>query len=205
VSANNKGSERQVIRVGGQTVTLAGPDAAAACSIGLVPEDRQREGILPDLSVELNIALASLSQFSRWGFIDRPKLRRAAAEQIHQLDIRTASPQVEIRTLSGGNQQKAILGRWFARGVRVLLLEEPTNGVDVGAKAEIQSLLQRFAGAGGSVVICSTDLPQLCTLSDQVFVFRNHELVAHLNRNEATTEVILEHAAGVESTTGRNT
>lgn len=179
--------------------TLAG---SVGRGVGFVPEDRPREGVVPNLSLEWNIALACLDRVSRWGFINRRKLRALAEESVKRLGIRAASPAVEMRTLSGGNQQKAILARWFARGARVLALEEPTHGVDVGAKAEIYRLLDQFAGDGGAILLYSTELPELCRLADQVLVLRDGQLVAHLGRQDVSEEVILAHAAGFGTAAG---
>ncbi len=177
---------------------LPGNSPRAAIRAGLVfcPEDRKKEGIVAIRSVAENINLsARRSHLVGAGlFLDLAWEKRNAAEQISRLGVRTASPSTLIGLLSGGNQQKAILARWLSERVRVIVLDEPTRGIDIGAKSEIYALIHDLAASGVSVVVVSSELPEILGISDRVFVMREGLIAAEFTREAATPEAVL-HAA----------
>jgi ABC-type sugar transport system ATPase subunit len=159
--------------IDGRVAALRSPRDAIRSGIGYVAEDRKEAGIVACLSVEENLCLASLPSVTPRGLLRRGLMRRRAEHFATELDLRAASLARPISTLSGGNQQKVQIGKWLASERQVLVIESPTHGVDVGAKAEIHRLLQEFAAAGGSVVVASTDIPDVLAIADRVAVFRN--------------------------------
>jgi len=174
------------IRRDGRVVAIDSPAAAIAAGIAYVPEDRRQHGVVLDMSVTSNASLASLPQVSRYGLIDRGAERRAAQEHVARLRIKTASIDSEVGTLSGGNQQKVALARWLSASPAVLILDEPTQGVDVGSKAEIHELMQQLAERGLAIVMISSELPEILGMSDRVAVMHAGAIRAILNRDEAT-------------------
>lgn len=167
----------------------ANPARCIADGIVLCPEDRKREGIVPDASVAENINLALRRKTAKGGFwIDTPREARNATQQIDSLHIRTPSASQPIRLLSGGNQQKAIFGRWLGGDIRVLLLDEPTRGIDVGAKREIYEIVYGLAERGVAVAFVSSDLPEVLGVCDRVVVLRDGKVSARFDRGDATPE-----------------
>ncbi len=169
---------------------------AIAARVALVTEDRKNLGLFAEMTVAENITIRHLDALSRSpiGLIDRRAEARAVAETIDRLSIKTAGGRAPITSLSGGNQQKCILGRWLLTGPRLLLLDEPTRGIDVGAKAEIYALIRRLASQGMAIIMTSSELPELLTVSDRIIVLCEGRLTAELPRAEATEEAIM-HAA----------
>jgi ABC-type sugar transport system ATPase subunit len=161
---------------------------------GFVPADRHAEGLLPQATVRRNIGVASLSAYARAGLFSRRRERAAAARQIGALDLRPPRPEGYVANLSGGNQQKAVLCRWLAAGADLLLLSEPTRGVDVGARAEIYELLGRLCESGAGVFAASSDLDEVVGLADRVYVMARGRMVAHFEGADVTHERILEAA-----------
>lgn len=159
------------VRVAGRDVRLHGPRSALDSGIGFVPDDRKRAALLPSRSVAENFAVAWTSQLTRAGIVDTREERRRVADGIERYGVVTASPQSKITTLSGGNQQKVVLGRVFARGLDVLVLSEPTRGVDVGAKSQIYQMMQDHAAEGAGIVLISSELPELLGIADRIVVF----------------------------------
>jgi L-arabinose transport system ATP-binding protein len=183
------------VRVHGSVVPGSSPRAAIRAGLVFCPEDRKKEGIIPDGSVAENINLSARRTRLRAGFFLQANWERHnAADQIARLGVRPASPTTPIRLLSGGNQQKAILARWLSEQVRVVVLDEPTRGIDIGAKSEIYALLHELAAAGASVVIVSSELPEVLGIADRVFVMREGAIAAEFTRAAATPEAVL-HAA----------
>ncbi|WP_017594495.1 sugar ABC transporter ATP-binding protein [Nocardiopsis potens] len=179
---------------------LPGNDVAAAvrAGLGLVPEDRAAQGLLPDASVADNLVLAALGSASRGGFVDRARLRAAAARTAARLDVRMAGPDQPVRTLSGGNQQKVVIGRWLLADTRVLILDEPTRGVDVGAKAEIHRIIAELAASGRAVLLVSSDLPEVLAVSDRVLVMARGRVAGELAAAEATRDAVLALAVAAD-------
>ena len=149
-----------------------------AAGIGLAPEERKSQALLLDDSVYRNITVSSLGRFARGGFLSGSAERAAARAQTESLDVRPADVTRIVRTLSGGNQQKVVLARWLLRDCRVLLLDEPTRGVDVGARSEIYALVRTLADRGVAVVMVSSEIPEVLGLADRVFVIAEGHVVA---------------------------
>jgi len=188
------------VRVGTVAGPFASPQAAIAAGVALLPEDRKKQGLLMDRSVRENAMLADLSHHARGplGWIDRAGERTAAAEALAAVQVKAVSPEVAVRTLSGGNQQKVLLARWLTRPRRVVLLDEPTRGVDVGAKHEIHALIRALADAGAAVVVASSELPEVLALAGRVGVLCEGEFAGILDNTarNVTQEAVLELAAG---------
>jgi ribose transport system ATP-binding protein len=158
------------VHVHGTQLRRGSVSAAVAAGVGLSPEERKSQGLVLDEPIAMNVTLSSMSRFAKGGFLDRRAERKVAREQIEALELRPADPDRPARTLSGGNQQKILLARWLVHGTRVLLLDEPTRGVDVGARAEIYALIRRLAAAGNAVVIVSSEIEEVIGLADTVLV-----------------------------------
>ena len=180
------------------TVTVAGAllapgsvAAAAARGVALVPEDRQRQGLVLPLSVGQNLVLAVQGSLTKAGFRSPTREKSVVGELMQTLGVKAAGPDAAASTLSGGNQQKLSLGKWLATRPRVLLLDEPTRGVDVGAKAEVYRLVRRLARGGMATLLISSDLPEILALSDRILVMREGRLAGEMPRVGATEEKIL--------------
>jgi rhamnose transport system ATP-binding protein len=174
------------IRRDGRAVTIDCPAAAVAAGLAYVPEDRRQHGVVLNMSVAANASLASLPRVSRYGLLDRGAERGAARDHVTRLRIKTASIDSDVGTLSGGNQQKVALARWLSTSPAVLILDEPTQGVDVGSKAEIHELMQQLAERGLAIVMISSELPEILGMSDRVAVMHAGAIRAILTRDEAT-------------------
>lgn len=168
------------------------PVAVARAGVGFVPEDRKSEGLFLPLAIDRNIGIGMMRLSSIWGRarIDRNRL----TELLDGMNVRATGPQQEVQALSGGNQQKVLIGRWLAAGVDILLVEEPTRGVDVGAKSEIYTLLRAFADDGGAVLMTSSELSEHIGLCDRILVVREGRLVAEMPGAVATEETIMSSA-----------
>jgi ABC-type sugar transport system ATPase subunit len=184
-----------VIAVAGERRRLRGPAEAIAAGIGFTPGERAL-GLVLNQSVRDNILLASLDQVRRNFLVDRAAGDRIVAELMDLLDIRPRRPELPARALSGGNQQKVLLAKWLARRVRVLLLEEPTQGIDVGAKAQIHALIRDFVARGGGALIASSDLAELARLCDAVLAVRQGAITARLDGAAGLDEATLRTAIG---------
>jgi rhamnose transport system ATP-binding protein len=184
------------IEVGGAAVRIDSAQQAIDLGLAYVPEDRRRHGMIGELSCVHNTTLAVLGAVSRRGLLDTAAEEHLTLELATRLDVRTPSIHTPTGNLSGGNQQKVALARWLAARPRIFLVDEPTQGVDVGAKAEIHRILADLAAAGQAVLLISSELPEILGLSDRVGVMRNGRLVAVLDRAEATQERILTLALG---------
>jgi ABC-type sugar transport system ATPase subunit len=184
------------IRLDGRTLRLRGPRDASALGIAFVPADRKRQGLVLHMSVRDNLAMAATARLTRLRRPTRTREHGLVASAIGRLRIRTPSPAAAVSTLSGGNQQKVVLGKWLATNPRVLMLDEPTRGVDVGAKAEIYRLLSNAAANGIAVVVSSSETPELLLICDRILVMFRGRIVASLSREEATEARIASFAAG---------
>ncbi|TIN17960.1 MAG: sugar ABC transporter ATP-binding protein, partial [Mesorhizobium sp.] len=182
------------IAIDGKATRFSSPRDAIAAGIGLVPEERKREGIVPLRSITSNMALASMGVFASRGVIDHTRLKQVAAEKMSRVNLRPFLLDRPIRLFSGGNQQKAIIGRWLAAGTRILLFDEPTRGIDVGAKAEIYHLIEELAAEGHAVVVVSSELPEVIRLADRVLVMRDGTISAELHRDDISEQAIAAHA-----------
>ncbi|MEB3043550.1 sugar ABC transporter ATP-binding protein [Rhizobium mulingense] len=184
------------VKVDGTTLALSNPRAAIAAGIGLLPEERKREGIIPGRSVTSNMALPSMARFSKAGIINHRKLKRTAEDLLRRVKLRPFQLDRQIKLFSGGNQQKAIIARWLAAGSRILLFDEPTRGIDVGAKSEIYRLIEDLAAGGHGVIVVSSELPEVLRVSDRVLVMRDGAVAAELGRDQMSEETIVSHAVG---------
>jgi ABC-type sugar transport system ATPase subunit len=183
------------VRRDGAPRRIARPTAAIRAGIGMVPGER-RLGLVLNLSVRDNILLPSLDVLRRYGRVDRAAGDRLVAELMDLLDIRPRRPALRASALSGGNQQKVILAKWLARKVGVLLLDEPTQGVDIGAKAQIHALVRKFAGDGGGVLVSSSDLVELTRICDSILALHQGRITARLKRSDGFDERRLHAAIG---------
>ncbi len=182
--------------VDGEPVVIRTPGDALRHGIGLMEQDR-RSALILDHAIEENIALASLDRLSRLGVIDRDERYLLAERYRQQLSIRTPSVKANVGTLSGGNQQKVQVSRWMAAGVRILLLVDPTRGVDVGARAEISALWQALAQEGRAILCVSSEAEELIAICHRILVMRNGRIVAELASEDASERALLNAAAGV--------
>lgn len=183
-------AESGEILVDGQRVHIKSPTQAMKLGIAYVPEDRGTQGLVKQMRIRENVSLAMLRQLSRGAFIDRKAEHRLAVDTIKQLNIRAYSADQIVNKLSGGNQQKVVVGKWLARKPRLLIMDEPTRGIDVGAKAEIHRLMSELAQQGLAVLMISSELPEVLGMSDRVLVMRMGKIVAEFNREEATQESV---------------
>jgi ribose transport system ATP-binding protein len=183
------------IKINGRRVTIRTPADAVAHGVGYLSEDRKRYGLLLDQSVRANIGLSSLRRFSSGlGFVRERGITAEAEKQVKALRIKTPSVHQLARNLSGGNQQKAIIGKWLTRDCDVLIVDEPTRGIDVGAKDEIYTLLNELVRQGKSVIVISSELPEVLRLADRVAVMCEGRITGFLDKNEITQERIMELA-----------
>ena len=195
-----RGAASTSLRLDGDAVSIDDPRDAIARGVVLLTNDRQASGLVLPLSVTANLTLPSLERLSPWGVRRPAREADVAAELMRSLAIRAATPAIEVRNLSGGNQQKVALGKWLPLEPRLLLLDEPTRGVDVGAKREIYQLLDRLTAQGIGVLVASSDLPELLALADRVVVLHRGRVTARLARGEATPDSVLAAAMGDDGT-----
>ena len=175
----------------GKGIDITGPDKAIGAGIGFVTEDRKDEGLILDMSIAANSSLAALDQVSAKGILNSGREQQLASELGQGLNLKCGSVRDNASSLSGGNQQKVVLAKWLARKPRVLLLDEPTRGVDVGAKAEIYAILRDLAAQGVALLVVSSELPELITLCDRIMVLADHRIQGVLNHTEFSEEKIL--------------
>ena len=180
----------------GKPVEVQSPSHAISLGIGFVPEDRKRQGLVLSASGLHNTSLPILDRLSRFRWIQRARERSVAGEYFDRLRVRTPSLDATVAGLSGGNQQKIVLAKWLAASSRILILDEPTRGVDVGAKAEIYQLMNRLAASGVAIVMISSELPEVLGMSDRILVMRAGRVACEFGSEEATQEKILECALG---------
>jgi ribose transport system ATP-binding protein len=185
------------ISIEGEEVQVRHPADAAAAGIAFVPEDRKADGLLLEEPIGENMTLPSLSSYATGGILrHRGRERAVAKELIHRMDVRPAESDLMAGGLSGGNQQKVAVGRWVGCGPRVFLLDEPTRGVDVAAKAEIHLLLDRLAQDGAAILAASSEMEELLAVSDRVVVLHEGRIVGDLARHEASEAAIMQLATG---------
>lgn len=188
---------RGAILVNGRPAAIATPAAAMGYGIGLVPEDRKRCGLVLGMSARENITLAILNKLATLGWIRKHKEEERARLYFDRLRVRAPDTRAVAATLSGGNQQKLVIARWLAANCRLLIVDEPTRGVDVGAKAEIHALIDQMAQSGNGILLISSELPEVLKLSDRVLVMREGRLVGELPRAQASQSAVLKLMAGV--------
>jgi rhamnose transport system ATP-binding protein len=185
------------VEIDGRSLPPGSPTAAMSAGIGLVPEDRRQQGLIMDFSIERNIALASLDGIQRAGLIPRGAERRFAKDWALRLQLKYGKLTSPVWTLSGGNQQKAVLAKWLARRPKLLIVDEPTRGIDVGTKAEVHRLLSELASQGVAVLMISSELPEVLGMADRVVVLFEGQVMREFARAEATEDAIMHAATGL--------
>lgn len=181
--------------VEGRPVSISSPQQAIAAGMAFLTEDRKHDGLALGLPVRANITLAGLARVMSGGLIHRGRERQTAAELARRVDVRAGSLEQPVRSLSGGNQQKVVLAKWLLTQARIFLFDEPTQGIDVGARAEVYGLIRELARQGAGILLISSYLPELLALSDRILVMSRGRLVGELTREEATQERVMELAA----------
>jgi ribose transport system ATP-binding protein len=180
----------------GENISILKPRDAIARGIYLVPENRRVEGLVVEMSVRENVSLASLRGLSRYGLIQRKREREIAAQQIQSLNVKTPTAETRVLNLSGGNQQKVVLGKWLAMNPRVMILDEPTRGIDVGARAEIYRLMSELAGQGTVILMISSDMEEILNVSDRIAVMHEGEITGVLERADCNEHNVMQLAIG---------
>jgi rhamnose transport system ATP-binding protein len=191
------------VHVNGRTLKRGSPNAAMAAGVALVPEDRRQQGLVMDMSIARNIALSSIAALRRNGIIRGRTEREFGAGWAQRLQVKYSNVSAPVAVLSGGNQQKVVLAKWLAREPAVLIVDEPTRGIDVGTKSEVHRLIAELAQRGVAVLVISSELPEVRTVADRVLVMREGRLAASLPREQATEEAII--AAGTTAASDRDT
>ncbi|MEM8952521.1 MAG: sugar ABC transporter ATP-binding protein [Verrucomicrobiota bacterium] len=190
-----------IVEVDGQEVVMKNPIDAIRVGVALIPEDRKQQGLLLEMAVSENLSMASLKRDRRgYGFLNREREREICGEMIDKLKIKTPSARQTARFLSGGNQQKVVLGKWLALEPRVLLMDEPTRGIDVGAKQEIYALVEELAREGVGILFVSSEMEEVLGMSDRVLVMHEGELRGELLREELSERAVMDLATGGTAT-----
>jgi galactofuranose transport system ATP-binding protein len=179
------------IEIGGRAVSPREPVEAIALGVGYCSEDRKADGIVPDMSVRENMTLGVLPRLTNMGIVDEARQREIVDRFMRQLAIKASGPEQKIRELSGGNQQKVLLARWLCTDPKLLILDEPTRGIDVGAKAEIEALIRELADQGLGVLMISSELEEIIEGADRVFVLSDGRTVADLPHAKASAAAIM--------------
>jgi rhamnose transport system ATP-binding protein len=186
------------ILVAGKPLRIGSPSDAMRNGIAYVPEDRHQHGLVLDFSIASNVSLPILHRLFRF-LVGRRREHRLAAEYVERLQVRTRGVDQPARSLSGGNQQKVVLAKWLASNPAILILDEPTRGIDIGAKAEVHRIISELAAGGMGIVLVSSELPEVLAMSDRVLVMREGHVVARLERDEATQERVMVAATGQDA------
>ena len=189
-------ADEKHVKIEGKEYTFNNPSEAIAAGFVYMTENRKFDGAALGLSVEENITMASLRKFSKRGRMQEAKAKSNAQEYCKKLNIRTPSIDQKVMNLSGGNQQKVIIGKWLTRTAKVMVFDEPTRGIDVGAKYEIYSLMNDLSDQGIAIIMISSDLPEILGISDRVAVFKDGRVTAVLDRKDADSETIMKYATG---------
>ena len=184
------------VRIDGKPVRISAPSEAIAHDIGFVTENRQELGLVLGMSVRENFSLTHLAEYCTFDVVSRPRETAACVDYIRALGIKTPSPEQKVLNLSGGNQQKVVIAKWVARKPRILIVDEPTRGIDIGAKAEVHALLNRLAQDGVSIIVVSSDLPEILAISDRIVVLKEGRISGEMSREEATQERVMLAATG---------
>ncbi|MDD3362988.1 MAG: ATP-binding cassette domain-containing protein, partial [Hespellia sp.] len=183
------------IFVNGKEVKITSPSDALKNGIAYIPESRQTQGLVLPKTIEANMTLPMLDKFSnKLGLVDRKAQRGSVDKWVELLDVRPADPSMLAMQLSGGNQQKVVLAKWISTEAKILLVDEPTNGVDIGAKDEIHKILRDLAKDGTAVVVISSELPEILSISDRILVMRRGKIVGSLDNDDLTQETIMNKA-----------
>ncbi|SMD72186.1 Ribose import ATP-binding protein RbsA [Klebsiella pneumoniae] len=186
-----------VIEIDGEPVVIHSPREAIDLGIGFLTENRKEQGLFLELAAQENITMATLERDATWGMLNRRKAQTISDDAIQLLNIRVPHAQVRAGGLSGGNQQKLLISRWVAIGPRILILDEPTRGVDVGAKSEIYRIMNDMARQGVAILMISSELPEVVGMSDRVYVMREGVIAGELQAGDISQESIMTLATGV--------
>jgi ribose transport system ATP-binding protein len=189
-------SPQKEIILGGKNLLVSKPREAINHGIYLAPENRRTEGLIVEMTVRENVSLPSLEKFSRLGLINRAQERKIAAEQVAALNVKTPTIETRVLNLSGGNQQKVVLAKWLAMTPKVMILDEPTRGIDVGAKAEIYRLMRELADGGAVILMISSDMEEILNVSDRIAVMHEGEISGVLERADCQEENVMQLAVG---------
>ncbi|UJF34645.1 sugar ABC transporter ATP-binding protein [Paenibacillus hexagrammi] len=184
------------IKIDGKPADIHSPEDAMRYGIAHVPESRKEQGLFLNMSVKENIMMAEMFRYRKASLLDWNQINEETDKYIKELGIKTASKELKVVSLSGGNQQKVLLARWLSIKPKVLLLDEPTRGVDIGAKTEIHKVIHKLAKNGLAVIMISSELPEILALSDRILVMHEGKIRANLQREEATQEKIMYYATG---------
>lgn len=184
------------LRIAGRALKIKSPGEAIRNGMGFVPEDRKSQGLFLNMAVRENIIMSAIGKVTRWGVLNFAKADRLSKKFVEQLDIRTPSLRQRVRNLSGGNQQKVIIARWLTLNPKMLILDEPTRGIDVGAKSEIHALMNQLAKEGVGVLMISSELPEVLGVSDRIIVMHEGRVTGEFTREEATQDNIMRAATG---------
>jgi ABC-type sugar transport system ATPase subunit len=177
--------------IDGERVQIHSPQDAIRYGMGYVPEDRKEQGLILGMAVRENVSLAMLGDLTRYGFVDRGQERQVVQEYVDTLQVRTPSLNQQVMYLSGGNQQKVVIAKWLALQPKILIMDEPTRGIDVGAKAEVHTLMSKLAQEGVGVIMISSELLEILGMSDRVLCMRQGRVVGELSGSEATAEQVM--------------
>jgi rhamnose transport system ATP-binding protein len=189
-----------VIQLDGKAIQITSPRQAIALGLAYVPEDRQLHGLIPPMNITANISLPVLQEYARRGWLQDKVERSAAFNAAKQMEVRANSIWQKARELSGGNQQKVVMAKWLSTNPRILILDEPTRGIDVGTKAAVHALMSKLASEGMAILMISSELPEVLGMSDRVIVMHEGSMTAHFTRAEATQEKILSAATQTVAT-----
>ncbi len=184
------------ISLAGSDASITAPEDALESGIAYLPEDRQENGVVSEMSLIENVTLPILGRLSPGGFLDTDKEREVTEEYVDLLDIKTAGLWQKAKQLSGGNQQKVVIAKWLATDPQVLILDEPTKGIDVNTKASVHRLMHELADEGLAILMISSELPEILGMSDRILVMHEGEITAELSAEEADQETIMAAAIG---------
>jgi ribose transport system ATP-binding protein len=184
------------IWLNGRRVHIANPQHAVQLGLGLVPEDRKTQGLVLSLSMRKNVTLPILDRLHRFGILDDQRERQVVQARVNELAIKTPSIEQEVQYLSGGNQQKVVMAKWLSANPQVIILDEPTRGIDVGTKVEMYSLMRQLARQGTGIIMISSELDEILGMSDRVLVMCRGRLAGEFTRAQVTEEKILTLAIG---------
>jgi ABC-type sugar transport system ATPase subunit len=179
------------ILVRGQEVAIKSPHDAMALGIGYVPEDRKNHGLVLPMAICDNITLPVINEFTAYGWLNRKKEKASALQASKKLEVKAYGIDQKAQELSGGNQQKVVLAKWLNTNPRILILDEPTRGIDVGTKAAVHGLMSSLAAQGMAILMISSELPEILGMSDRVLVMREGRLTGEFDRTEATQEKLM--------------
>jgi len=186
------------IQIGGESVKLKSPQDAVRINIAMLTEDRKRDGLIMSCSICDNVGLATMDQVSRWKILRRRKQKELVQAKVQEMSIRPAQLTRLVRELSGGNQQKVVLAKWLLSNAKLLILDEPTRGVDVATKVEIYHLIGELADKGAAIIFISSELPEILGMSNRILVLKEGRVVGEFTKESAGEETLLACATGIK-------